>query len=113
MWAHSSEDAARSDAENHQDLQSHDAHPDGVEKLLFVVGSVAVEVVRRHGVAGHAPGHDGYRCVDGPRRIKPYDNRMWTGPRRPLGPWVTKFVSDTFLIAKLSTIHSRRPPSNI
>ncbi|TFB06940.1 hypothetical protein CCMA1212_000455 [Trichoderma ghanense] len=95
MWAEPSEDAARSDAENHQDLQSNNAHPDGVEKLLFVVGSVAVEVVRRHGVAGHAPGHDGYRCLDGSPRIELCNSRTWTGSGRRLGPGLPTVANDT------------------
>lgn len=64
MWAEPSGDAAYSDAEDHQNFQSDDAHPDSVEKLLFIVRGVAVEVARRHGVTGHAPRHDGYFGVD-------------------------------------------------
>lgn len=64
MWAEPSGDAAYSDAEDHQNFQPNNAHPDSVEKLLLIVGGVAVEVARRHGVTGHAPRHDGYFCVD-------------------------------------------------
>lgn len=64
MWAEPSGDAAYSDAEDHQNFQSDNAHPDCVEKLLFIVRGVAVEVPRGHGVTRHTPRHDGYFCVD-------------------------------------------------
>lgn len=58
MRAESSKEASCSDRKHHQHLQPHDAHPDGIEKLLFIVRGVAVEGWT-HGVAGHAPRHDG------------------------------------------------------